>query len=111
MKTPNRLFLAVAIALVLTVTSYGAKCTGSSNCKACTTCSSCKYCSKDGGTCSVCANRATDTKDAKTGAKDASCCNDQAKKDDACCAAPTNKDDGCCSEQQKSPAKDADKKT
>lgn len=111
MKTPIRLFLAVAVALIFSVPSYGAKCTGSSNCKACTTCSSCKYCSKDGGTCSVCANRAAETKDAKMGAKDASCCNDQAKKDDGCCGELTKKDEGCCKEQPKSPAKDDDKKT
>jgi len=45
------------------------------------------------------------------GAKDASCCNDQAKKDDGCCGELTKKDEGCCKEQPKSPAKDDDKKT
>lgn len=35
-------------------TARGARCTGSSNCRACTTCSSCKHCNGGGGSCGVC---------------------------------------------------------
>lgn len=42
------------------VEARGGKCTGG-NCTACTNCSGCKHCAKEGGSCSVCNGRRSNT--------------------------------------------------
>jgi hypothetical protein len=44
-----------ALATLLIVSdAFGARCTGSSHCRACSSCRYCAHCAKQGGTCGVC---------------------------------------------------------